>query len=878
MDEIVLQNEREKLNALEIAKDDACRVLKEAQEMGQLESIIDSVKKQLAWAFVQEHELERDNVVLELKEEEQKCTQFEDNAQFAQKLVVKLENQVDIKTKEIDEHNGKVARLNQEKLDCRAELNSLRKPISMAKSEADSIRKRVYAIKSKIQSKTREIQNMVQEYQNRLKKRQQNTSPVEEDIAQKQQLVNEYKDEKLQQESALEEIDDMRKESNIKLEQCDSQMKHNKRELQRVLDAIRKLEYQKKNALAMYGDSIPKLLQLIEQNKRNFSQIPIGPMGIYVKLPEDYRNKATAFDLVVGSMLNSFLVANGRDKALLSKLRHQAKCASYEAKIIITKRLNARYNSVRSPDGSLAQYAMSNILQVSDDNVYNALVDMTNMESKLIFGDRNEAENAIFLGTPGKQYMPPHVSEAYISNGDKMYIRNGNMAYIPNKRRQRRSPLENANIDHVLQSERNKIEHLENKDQLFQRDYRQLRQTHNDTDGEWKRISKELNHSTSKLNRLNVQLSQLQRQKADQMEEEELDTSPLEERKLEYEKDLMEQEERLRLIQERITEHNPAIDKVTHSLTALHEELDKVNETLEGHEKELSDLYDILRSHKEEYLVAQKHLKYFAETISVLKSNIQEMEEQLEQKIAMAQKFCKSTERLQVSESATAFGKQLQDLQARLVREKARFDGLDLLDLEMQYEDKRIKFEKKTRELESFTSNSESLATMLHERKSTWKALRKIIASNTNQKFNSVLQDRDFSGKLRFNYKEETINIEVVHNVQGADKGCAISDMKSLSGGERSYCQVSLLLALSQTIECPFRVMDEFDVFMDSMNRVMTLQLLISSAKREGSRQFIFITPNDLRYISFYIILITLLSSIDPDPMIKIQKLEAPRY
>ncbi|RHY13795.1 hypothetical protein DYB36_007959 [Aphanomyces astaci] len=74
-----------------------------------------------------------------------------------------------------------------------------------------------------------------------------------------------------------------------------------------------------------------------------------------------------------------------------------------------------------------------------------------------------------------------------------------------------------------------------------------------------------------------------------------------------------------------------------------------------------------------------------------------------------------------------------------------------------------------------------------------------------------------------------------------------VNDMKQLSGGERSFTQVSLLMALGECIECPFRVMDEFDVFMDSINRTLTLKLLIETAKTEATKQFIFVTPNDLR-------------------------------
>jgi chromosome segregation ATPase len=44
--------------------------------------------------------------------------------------------------------------------------------------------------------------------------------------------------------------------------------------------------------------------------------------------------------------------------------------------------------------------------------------------------------------------------------------------------------------------------------------------------------------------------------------------------------------------------------------------------------------------------------------------------------------------------------------------------------------------------------------------------------------------------------------------------------------------------------------MDEFDVFMDAVNRHLSLKLLIESARQQKHRQFIFITPHDLSSVA----------------------------
>jgi chromosome segregation ATPase len=115
-------------------------------------------------------------------------------------------------------------------------------------------------------------------------------------------------------------------------------------------------------------------------------------------------------------------------------------------------------------------------------------------------------------------------------------------------------------------------------------------------------------------------------------------------------------------------------------------------------------------------------------------------------------------------------------------------------------------------------------------------------------KFHQLMQLRNYSADIEIDHKDQTLALKVIprdSQVEGA-----VSNTKSLSGGERSYSTVAFLISLWNCVDHPFYFLDEYDVFSDEYNRHMMTMLLLNEADRRKDRQFGFLTPQEFSNIS----------------------------
>ena len=95
-----------------------------------------------------------------------------------------------------------------------------------------------------------------------------------------------------------------------------------------------------------------------------------------------------------------------------------------------------------------------------------------------------------------------------------------------------------------------------------------------------------------------------------------------------------------------------------------------------------------------------------------------------------------------------------------------------------------------------FKASVESVARRRQAWRAQLKTLQKIVAKN----FDIYMQLKGFAGTVKFNHEEQTLQLRTQTDNSNAQTQC--SDVRQLSGGERSYTTLCLLLALGLAVCC----------------------------------------------------------------------------
>eukprot|EP00997_Jenningsia_sp_PLL12_P006365 NODE_290_length_1959_cov_93.966492_g242_i0.p1 GENE.NODE_290_length_1959_cov_93.966492_g242_i0~~NODE_290_length_1959_cov_93.966492_g242_i0.p1 ORF type:complete len:236 (+),score=62.91 NODE_290_length_1959_cov_93.966492_g242_i0:1153-1860(+) len=182
-------------------------------------------------------------------------------------------------------------------------------------------------------------------------------------------------------------------------------------------------------------------------------------------------------------------------------------------------------------------------------------------------------------------------------------------------------------------------------------------------------------------------------------------------------------------------------------------------------------------------------------------------------------------------------------LQSEVARGKRKLTATSLFELEREYKAALRPLESERTTIQRLETAFKKLDEGCKRRINRLTAVCRHCQQNWSLRFNNMLTHKGHAGHLDFDTMSKELSVTVHLDATHSDVEVAPSDLRSLSGGEKSFVSLALMLALWPVAESPFRCMDEFDVFMDDIYRKKAFDLLMENCRYCKNGQYIIFTP-----------------------------------
>ena len=790
-----------------------------------------ALRGELAWAIV--HQKEQD--VLQYK------SQVEDLGQKTQAI----ENW-------LQDYGSSMDRINEERAEAVKEQNAINEIISILKNsirlkeaEARSIESEIVQIDSELKEVNTEISSNKKKAEDFKTKNETCSKSQNEEIQslqnKKSQKANEIKEVDKSLNELYESSDELFKAQQLKDSQI-VELEQQNRELDRELVNLKlrknQIESSKNNRIKIFGDKMADVLSLIEKNADHFHRKPIGPIGLYTSLKEGCEKWCNTIEAIIGRELDHFIVHDYHDCKALQNLFKKIGSftppgiliVNFDDKISVD--LEKCENSAKAVNGSAL--LASSILGCQSDIILRTLIINSGIERIMLLEDNDLAiqimsrspkitcADYVYTLTHQVRGFQNSVScfPLYASSSGRLHRDVGSLLryslislilfskcdselIIVHDKINRNNALltvyksDLSKIREQIMNMKGADAELRRKKQLLQREIEDIdTQLASLIGGDDRSYSEEIRICEAKIDRLMEQFKSIASRKIDQNA------------KLHHLRKSVESEK-----------------------TACEEQ--------QSHFQEISESIILLQKKRSEMEAAcvknnSSHSKLSAQ-LSDLKSSWQDEIIILE---AIRRDALEFSNEITSTRCISVVEEELNRLASRIDESKKRnhdFSKIkrDLVEAQNSYEQSR-------REVLLGEALLKEMSHALEKRERSVEAFRNVISKTSIVEFVVLLSARGFKGGLDYNHESRELSISIKTN--GYSEDLLSTDVKQLSGGEKSFGTSCFLLSLWGSLASPIRCLDEFDVFMDAINRRMILEMIVGQA-RSGNFQFILVTP-----------------------------------
>ncbi|XP_053828613.1 structural maintenance of chromosomes protein 6 isoform X2 [Vidua macroura] len=813
---IQIEQGEERLEELKQLYLEKKEIFKSIAFVNDMQSRLEDLKHQMAWAVVSEMEKE-----IELLKEGVKAE--EGNTELLQKV-----EECQVKVNEAEK-----------------KYKAIQDKLITVSEEAQALHPQCISLKAEVQAKRKTV-NETEIIYNRskteLKRLEKDSEQLHKRIEELKSCANQGSEpEKLERQRRIaylrEQLKALHNEEIMIGQQLDqfqqaiskcreehSRLRRESSEVQQALDAqqkqLRDLKDSKTNTLKRFGPHVPAFLEAIEvaHKQGHFRKKPLGPLGalIHPKDPE----LILAIESCLKGLLQAFCCDNHSDERTLQLLMSKYYTRGHRPQIIVNKFQNRIYDTSQRAVYHPEFPSVLTALEIDNPVVANCLIDMRGIETVLLIKNNRRAREVMQCNRP-----PRNCKEAFTAEGDQVFERR---YYSSNSvRPQLLSQDVEAEISHLDKEIENKRAQLTASQQRLYSIENEIRQNEDHLYGH-RRHQKQLQ---VKVRTANAEIADLENVE----EHQSADIHILQE-------EAEENKGRMESVKQDMQLQSRKMEELKNTLQAAEKKFEEVKEKIHQVEEIAGPIKAELNQAESEVENSKHRLQHYEDKqrehvacINKHKELLVSKEKELEEKMAKARQIF--SEPIKVSRTVKSLDAEMNRLREKINLESRHRGNREEIIQQFHYAKERYEdASNKVKNLRRFIAMLDEVMT---ERLKVYRQFLR-LSIQCKLHFELLLRVRGCSGHIIFDHKNETLSITVQPR---EDEKAARSDLRSLSGGERSFSTVCFILSLWNISESPFRCMDEFDVYMDMVSRRIAIDMILERADFQRHRQFILFTP-----------------------------------
>lgn len=820
---LVLRDDlNEKIGYVKREMEEAQRLSETVQKNNSLREKARHYRNQLIWAQVVEQEMDLENRNKDLAARDQRIVETEAECKVMDSALLECQEKLD---RAIAHRNS----LNEEKEPMQERIASAEAAFQKAKKELTELHREERDAFSRLKTAKAEIktcEEKIKEEEKRLGEST-GTARAEKDaelseVTSQERSINEQillQNEQLPVlQSKLADVEqDLKKQQQL--------MERKRQDTLAAETGVRELEKSTGSAYEGFDREMIKLAKGVS-NDGGFDNKPIGPLGAHIRLlkPE----WSGILERTLGETLNAFVVRSKRDQTRLSGMirRHAMKkpppiYIAYGGPIDTTN---------QEPDGEFD--TIQRVLEFDNELVRSQLVINNQIEKVILVMKRLDAEQIMVDNSPPRNVAACicfHDGQGRRGQGLRITNRSGTIAtspIIPSNLR----PRMQSDSDRQLAIQKENLKHLglELRDMMCQE--RVAKQAVETGKAELEAHRERRKQLANDLRRTQADIEQIQT---------ELDAFEGVDGRL------LALRSELETRQAEVSQLGGQYGNMALAKQNLSGEVENAKRQLDT-EREQGDDFDSRVSKAEESERSLESMRRIAllrkndafENLDIEKAERRRAETRRDEKAKEVLDFVRQAEEvapgrvfIPESENHKSIEKKYEKILEQLAQREARIGATDQ-EIYDRASEARTKYEGVVKQTRHVDETIASLKRAIGHRLHLWRQFQRQISARVRIQFNYLLSERGFRGKIDLDHRYRKVVIHV--EPDETRKSSSGRNTKTLSGGEKSFSSICMLLSVWEAIGSPIRCLDEFDVFMDNVNRAISTNMLVSGSCCNG--------------------------------------------